>query len=328
MKLTADEEVRMWPTLRRAAALAAVTVSWLAAACDAPPPRALADAFDWDEEMARAWGDDPLPADTSTALRVCADPNNLPFSNRAEEGFENALARLVADEMGRRVRYTWRPQRRGFIRTTLRSRRCDVVMGVPSSFELAATTAPYYRSTYVFLYRADAGFRIATLDDDVLRDLRIGVHVVGDDYASTPGAEALGRRGLVENLVGYSIFGDYGDAAPPSDLVDAVAEGQIDVAVAWGPLAGYFAERHPVDLEVVPVSPQIEPPFTLFVYDISMAVRRDDQTLLEELEGILERRRPEIRELLEDYGVPLVQSGGGQASGTAPDAGGGGSAGR
>ena len=239
-------------------------------------------------------------------LRVCADPNNLPFSNRAGEGFENALAELVAEELGMEVAYTWQPQRRGFIRTTLRAELCDVVMGIPSSFELARPTNPYYRSTYVFVQRADADHPVETMDDPALRTLRVGVPVVGDDYANTPGAAALARRGIIENVKGYSVYGDYDEPHPPSRLVEAVAAGEIDVAIAWGPLAGYFATRQPVDLRLTPVSPQIDPPFTPFVFDIAMGVRRGDDALRVRLDEVIEARRPEIRSLLERYGVPLI----------------------
>jgi mxaJ protein len=241
------------------------------------------------------------------ALRVCADPNNLPFSNEAQQGFENELAELVARELGMRVAYTWQPQRRGFIRTTLRAGECDVVMGVPSSFELALATNPYYRSTYVFVQRADAP-PLASMDDPALRTLRVGVPVVGDDYANTPGAAALARRGMIENVKGYSVYGNYDEPHPPSRLVEAVAAGEIDVAIAWGPLAGYFATRQDVPLRLTPVKPQIDPPFTPFVFDMSMAVRRGDDSLRVRLDEVIETRRPEIRALLERYGVPLLRT--------------------
>lgn len=255
----------------------------------------------WGASLAR--GSQPPP------LRVCADPNNLPFSNEAEEGFENALAELVADDLGMQVAYTWQPQRRGFIRTTLRAELCDVVMGVPSSFELAQPTNPYYRSTYVFVQRADAPHVIESMDDPALRELRVGVPVVGDDYSNTPGATALARRGIIENVRGYSVYGNYDEPHPPARLVEAVAAGDVDVAIAWGPLAGYFATRQPVELRLTPVSPQIDPPFTPFVFDIAMAVRRGDDSLRARLDEVIDARRAEIRSLLAQYGVPLLRTG-------------------
>lgn len=239
-------------------------------------------------------------------LGVCADPNNLPFSNQRGEGFENKLAELVAHDFGATVRYTWLPQRRGFVRNTLRAGRCDVIMGVPSSFELARPTNPYYRSTYVFVYRRDRHLKIRSFDDPALKHLRIGVHVIGDDYANVPPVAALAQRHIVRNVVGYTIYGDYSQPNPPARLIDAVAHGDVDVAIAWGPLAGYFASRESVALEIVPVSPQIDLPFLPFVFDISMAVRRGDDSLRTRLDAFLERHEPEIRRLLEEYGVPLL----------------------
>ncbi|HYO16245.1 MAG TPA: substrate-binding domain-containing protein [Thermoanaerobaculia bacterium] len=237
-------------------------------------------------------------------LRVCADPNNLPFSNQRGEGFENALAEILAREMGATVRYTWWAQRRGFIRNTLRAGTCDIVLGVPSSFELALPTRPYYRSTYVFVYRKDRGISVRSFDDPALRTLRVGVQIIGDDYANTPPAHALASRGIVENVTGYTVYGDYARPNPPARIVEAVARGEVDVAVVWGPLAGYFAPRQGVPLESVPVSPQIDLPFLPQVFDISLGVRRGNDELKTELDGILERRRPEIDALLDRYGVP------------------------
>lgn len=253
-------------------------------------------------------GSAPQDASNPESLRVCADPNNLPYSNRAEEGFENRLAELVAEEMGVDVTYTWWPQRRGFIRNTLRERKCDVVMGVPTSFELALTTKPYYRSTYVFVYPEDAEFEVTSFEDSILRKLRIGVHVVGDDYMNSPPAHALGTRKIVNNVVGYSIYGDYDEPNPPGRIVDAVASGEVDLAIVWGPFAGYFAKKQPVELELVPVSPQIDLPFLPFVYDISMAVRRTDEDLRDRLEEILDRRAEDIRAILEEFGVPMLET--------------------
>ncbi|HEX8720029.1 MAG TPA: substrate-binding domain-containing protein [Pyrinomonadaceae bacterium] len=237
-------------------------------------------------------------------LRVCADPNNLPFSNERGEGFENKIAELLAADLHERLEYTWWAQRRGFFRNTLRAGACDVVVGVPSSFELAATTAPYYRSTYVFVYRKGRGVSVRSFDDAVLRDVRVGVQLVGDDGANTPPAHALAARGVVQNVRGYTLYGDYREPNPPARIVEAVAKGEVDVGVVWGPLAGYFAPRQRVPLEVVPVSPQFDLPFLPFVYDISMGVRRGDEGLRLKLEEFLARRRPDIERILDRYGVP------------------------
>lgn len=247
---------------------------------------------------------EPEPPRVARELRVCADPNNLPFSNADGEGFENRLAELVAAELGATVQYTWWAQRRGFIRNTLRAGACDVVMGVPSSYELVLPTRPYYRSTYVFVSRADRALPVRSFDDEILHRLRIGVHVIGDDYANPPPAHALASRGILDNVVGYRIFGDYSTPNPPAELIAAVARGDVDLAVAWGPLAGYFASRQPVALVLRPVHPEIDLPFLPFVFDISLGVRRDDDALREELDEVLVRRKDEIDSILRDYGVP------------------------
>jgi quinoprotein dehydrogenase-associated probable ABC transporter substrate-binding protein len=239
-------------------------------------------------------------------LRVCADPNNLPFSNQRLEGFENRIAELIAQELHATVQYTWWAQRRGFFRNTLKAGACDVVLGVPHNFELALTTSPYYRSTYVFVYRKHRGLTIRSFDDPLLHQVKVGVQLIGDDYANTPPAHALAGRNIIDNVVGYTVYGDYSQENPPARIIAAVATGEVDVAIVWGPLAGYFAMRHAAPLEVVPVSPPSDLPFLPFVYDISMGVRRGDEVLRKELEGVLERRRPEIESILDTYGVPKV----------------------
>ena len=236
-------------------------------------------------------------------LRVCADPNNLPFSNERLEGFENKIADLVARELNADVEYTWWAQRRGFMCNTLKAGACDVVMGLPRNFEMAQTTAPYYRSTYVFVYRRNGGVKIDSFDDPLLRKLKVGVQVIGDDGANAPPAHALSNRGIVGNVSGYPVYGDYAEESPPARIINAVASGDIDVAIAWGPLAGYFAKRQSVPLEIVAVSPRSDPSLP-FTYDISLGIRRGESSFKEELEHALERRHGEIQKILDDYGVP------------------------
>jgi mxaJ protein len=240
------------------------------------------------------------------ALRVCADPNNLPFSNERREGFENELASLVGRELGRPVEYTWWAQRRGFFRSTLNDSLCDVVMGVPTSLEMLRRTKPYYRSTYVFVTRRDRGLGIRSLDDTALRAMRIGVPMVGDDYASTPPAAAMIKRGMAKNLVPFSVYGDYSRPNPPARLIDAVRGGEVDVAVAWGPLAGYFARDGDSTLVLAPVVPQIDLPFLPMTFDIAMGVRRGDSAFAARLDSVIDRRRASIDSLLARYGVPRL----------------------
>jgi mxaJ protein len=231
---------------------------------------------------------------------VCADPNNLPFSNERLEGLENRLAELVARELKTSLRYVWWAQRRGFIRNTLDAGQCDVVMGVPANLPAVLTTRPYYRSGYVFVTRADRKLDVRSFDDPRLPRLRIGVQVVGDG-ANTPPMDALARRGLVRNLVGYTVFGDYAQPNPPARIVEAVARGEVDLAVVWGPLAGFFADRYSTSLKLTPVPADSTLPLE---FAISMAVRKDDQARCAILDSVLVRRRADIETILDDYHVP------------------------
>jgi mxaJ protein len=239
-------------------------------------------------------------------LRVCADPNNIPFSNRQHEGFENRIAELIGRELGKRVEYTWWAQRRGFVRNTLSSGACDLVVGTNAGMEMLATTRPYYKSSYVFVSRHDRHLDIRSFDDPKLKRLKIGVQLIGDDAVNTPPAHALSNRGMTTNLVGFMVYGDYRMPNPPARIVDAVANRKVDIAVVWGPLAGYFAARSPVALDVVPVRPQVDLPYLPFVFDIAMGVRRGDSTFRAQLDGIIERRRPAIDSILAAYRVPRV----------------------
>lgn len=241
-------------------------------------------------------------------LRVCADPNNLPFSNEREEGFDNAIARLIAGDLGARLEYTWWAQRRGFIRNTLGAGVCDLVFGVPVGSERALPTRPYYRSTYVFVTRRALAPPLRSLDDPRLRRLRVGVHLIGDDYNNTPPAHALARRGIVRNVAGYSIYGDYREPNPPARLIEAVASGDVDVAIVWGPLAGFFARRGAPPLRVTPVTPAADGPELPFTFDVALGVRRGNDSLQREVNAVLRRRQPEIRAILERYGVPIVSA--------------------
>jgi quinoprotein dehydrogenase-associated probable ABC transporter substrate-binding protein len=244
-----------------------------------------------------------------TPLRVCADPNNLPFSNARREGFENRIAELLGRALQRPVRYVWSSDWHGFVRKTLGARRCDVIMGMPAGSDQVLATCPYYASTYVFLSRRDRGIAVSSFDDPALRQLRIGIHFIGDDYANPPPAQALGQRRIVDNVTGYSLHGDASRPNPPADLIRAVARRKVDVAIVWGPLAGYFATREGVPMRIVPVSPARDRTGLPFTFAISAAVRRDDSTLRAQLDSALVARRPEIRRILEQYGVPLVDKG-------------------
>jgi mxaJ protein len=239
-------------------------------------------------------------------LKVCADPNNLPFSNQREQGFENKLARLVADQLHAELKYIWWAQRRGNVRETLKAGLCDVIPGIASNLQMLSTTRPYYRSSYVFVTRAGDRLELQGFDDPRLRTLTIGVQMVGDDFSNTPPAHALARRGVVDNVRGYMLYGDYAQDSPARVIIDDVASRRLDVAVVWGPLAGYFARQHRPDLQVQAVRPLIDGPMLPMVFDISMGVRKDDRALLRELDEVLTQQDARIQALLREYGIPVL----------------------
>ena len=240
----------------------------------------------------------------ATPLRVCADPSNMPFSNRAGEGFENRIAALVGRDLNRPVQYTWWLQRRSYVRNTLNSGRCDVIIGFPAEAHDALTTTPYYASTYVFAYRTNRNLSIRSFDDPQLRKLRIGVQMANEDY--TPPGVALGRRGLAGNVVGFRL---YGDESGPWKIMDAVVNGAIDVAIVWGPTAGYYAKRSQAPLTIAPVSPPRDG-IVPFTFSIAAAVRKNDRALEQRIDASLRRNRAEVNAILASYGVPLIRVGG------------------
>jgi quinoprotein dehydrogenase-associated probable ABC transporter substrate-binding protein len=248
------------------------------------------------------------PRITRHALRVCADPNNLPFSNRNGQGFENAIAQLIARDLGDTLEYYWWPQRRAWVRHTIGEGKCDVAIGVPASFDPLTTTRPYYTSTYVFVSRANRHYDLRSLDDPRLRTLTIGLHFIGTDYNNPPPAHALGARGIVRNVVGYSIYGDYTQPNPPARLIDAVAKGDVDVAIVWGPLGGYFAHREPVPLAVTPIDEAVDRTGIVFAFPIAVGVHKGDTALRDAIQRVLDHRRDAIEHLLAQYGVVLVNA--------------------
>jgi len=237
-------------------------------------------------------------------LRVCADPNNLPFSNRTEEGLENKLAQLIAQDLSLHLEYVWFSEHKNFLKHSLSADLCDAVLGVPVDVEGALLTRPYYRSTYVVVTRADRKLKINSLIDPDLKDFRIGIHMVGDDYA--PPGHLLAAQGLASQIVGYSLYGAYGETNPPARLMDAVAKNEVDLAIVWGPLAGYFAKKAPVRLAVQPVSPSR---FRMipFTYSIGVAVRKGDVALQSAIQQVLDKDCPKIRALVKEYGFPAPE---------------------
>ncbi len=246
----------------------------------------------------------------SSTLRVCGDPDNLPYSNERLEGFENRIAAVVAAELGAAPVYAWWPHQRGLVRNTIDAGTCDVIFGVPEGLDFVLWTKPYYRSSYVMAYRNDRGYEFRSLDAPELERLRIGVHV------NTPPEESLARRRLLDNVATYSLFFDpRGDRDRPRKLLDDLVAGTVDVAVAWGPLAGYAAAVLNAPLELVPLADEPGVPLS---FDISMGVEKGNEALKGRLEAAIDRRHDDILAILKEYGVPLAPIGGasGAASGT------------
>jgi len=232
-------------------------------------------------------------------LRVCADPNNMPFSNQKLEGIENQIAAVVAKDLGWELQYVWWAHQRGLVKRVLNTERCDVLVGIPKGYDLVRWTKPYYRTGYVIAYRKDRVSEIRSLDDPQLKTLKVGVQV------NTPPHNALGQRGIVgDNVVAYQLLFDpneHPEDYPGREIEDLLA-GRIDVALVWGPIAGYFQKKKGASsLAIVP----IDEPGQQFAFDISMGVRKSDTELKSRLEQALDSKQNEIRAILEDFGVPL-----------------------
>jgi mxaJ protein len=231
-------------------------------------------------------------------LRVCAEPDNLPFSHQDQSGFENRIARLLATEIGAELKFEWQPQRRGFVRKTLGSDLCDAWMGVPAGFERVLTTKPYYRSTYVFIY----GKRpLQSFDSPDLAALRIGVQLPGNDGAATPAGYALAAKGAVQNVHGYPI---YGEQPAAERIVDAITRGELDAGVVWGPAAGFFARAK--NLTVTAATAPRELDAMPFEFAISIGVKRGNLDLRDRLDVALAQRKAEVDAVLDEYAVPRL----------------------
>ncbi len=245
----------------------------------------------------------------ATPLRVCSDPNDLPFSNTEKQGFENKLAEMVGQELQRPIEFVWWPPRARFKEKWLKANRCDLVMGTTSSSDDLLTTRPYYRSSYVFVSRRDRNISVASVTDASLKSYRIGAQIIGDDGETVPPAEEMAQHGLVNNIVGYSLYGDQLAQNPSAEIITAVAKGDVDLSVAWGPLAAYFASTSPVPLQITPISPMPQPSAIPVAFSISMGVMAGNTALRDQLDQFIVGRQKEIRRLLLSYGVPLLDVG-------------------
>ncbi|MCL6607853.1 MAG: substrate-binding domain-containing protein [Geminicoccaceae bacterium] len=238
---------------------------------------------------------------SQASFRVCADPDNLPFSNDKGEGFENEIAELFAEALGLPVTYAWHPQTLGFVRNTLGAYACDVIMAVTAAHELVQNTRFYYRSTYVLLYRAADRGTYDSLDSPMAAVARIGL------VANTPPAVLVERRGLIGNITSYNLIVDTRVEHPAKQAVDDLVAGRIDMALLWGPIAGYWAKRSPVPLEWVPLrsDPGTNTPMD---YRISMGLRYGETEWLETLNRLIREKQKDIDRILDSYGVPLLDT--------------------
>lgn len=227
-------------------------------------------------------------------MRVCADPFFLPFSHSDRSGFENRVAMLLAKAIDADVKFVWIAQSPDMIANYLRVGKCDVIIGVQDGQEGLLSTLSYYRSPFVFVQRADRPYRVSMFDDAALRDLRIGVQ-----SALSPTNEALIKRGLRDNITRV-----YEYALAP--IIEDVAAGEIDVGIAWGPTAGYFAALQSVPLVVSPVTPMFEPPFRPMFINIAVGVRIGDESLRDLLDIAIAKQWDEINAVLQEYHVPTM----------------------
>lgn len=253
--------------------------------------------------------------DARKALRVCQDPNNLPFSNLAAEGIENRLAEVFGRAMGLPVTYYSFPARMAFIRNTLRYKLpgedypCDIVMGVPVGFDQVSVTKPYYRSTYALVYAQGRGLdAVKSVDDflalpsEQLKKLRIGL------FDRTPASAWLAKHGLVDQGVPYLMMSPDPAQYPGQLLETELVAGKIDAAIVWGPIAGFFAKR--VREPLLQVLPMRSEPGVRFDYAMAMGVRHGEREWKQQVEQLLDSRRDEIQAVLREYRVPLVDDAG------------------
>lgn len=230
-------------------------------------------------------------------LRVCADPQNPPFSTRAASGFENQIAKAIAAELREPVEFHWQRLGRGFLREVMNKGACDTLISVPVGMRGLLVTAPYYRSTYVFVTRRNEA-AISSLDDPKLASMKIGVQILDEDYA--PPAQALARRRLAKNIVGFSMDENAGA------IVKAVAVRDIDAAIVWGPLAGYYAKSFGNTLRLTAVEPQVDPPRLPFTFELAVGVRQNEPELYDRVKEAVTRARPRIDSILRDFNVPTL----------------------
>jgi quinoprotein dehydrogenase-associated probable ABC transporter substrate-binding protein len=249
---------------------------------------------------AGASADDHPEAVDRSAFRVCSDPSNLPFSNDKGEGFENKVAELLAKKLDVPLKYTWYPNSIGFLRNTLRARRCDVVMGIVTGAELVQTTNPYYRSAYVMVTRKADNIAADKIEDPALKNLKIGLN------AGAPPADIVAQSGLAAHVRPYDLYVDTRVQTPGKDMINDLAKKEIDVALLWGPIAGYFAAQHGDELKVTPLLN--EPKKNRMEFYITLAVRPGENKWKNDLNNLLRENKAEIDKILRDFHVPTLNA--------------------
>ncbi|MFB9263841.1 substrate-binding domain-containing protein [Bradyrhizobium erythrophlei] len=232
-------------------------------------------------------------------LRICADPRNLPFSNDKGEGFENKLGELFAEKLQKKLDYMYFPQATGFVRVTLGSHRCDVIMGFPQGDDLAQGTNPYYRTAYALVAKQGSGLEeVTTLEDERLKGKHIGI------VAGTPPATNMAVNGLMGNAKPYPLMIDTRYDSSAAAMIGDLAKGEIDAGILWGPMAGYYAKKANPPLHVTPLVKETTGP--KLVYRIGMGVRAADQNWKRQLNRLIQENQPAINKILLDFGVPLL----------------------
>jgi quinoprotein dehydrogenase-associated probable ABC transporter substrate-binding protein len=233
-----------------------------------------------------------------TELRVCADPNDLPFSNDKGEGYENKIAELIGRELKLPVRFVFFPQVIGFVRNTLRARSCDLIMGTVAGDDVVQTTSPYYYSDYVVVWPEGKDFTFTGFDDPRLKTMRIGI------ISATPPSDLLVRHELMARAKPYALMVDTRYESPTHEMVEDIVKGEVDLGLLWGPIAGYYIKRDSLKLKLAPIPN--EPGAPRMDYHIAMGVRANEPDWRRQINAVIQKRQADITAILRDYGVPLL----------------------
>ncbi len=249
-------------------------------------------------ELSPAYPQAPGEILDRTELHVCADPNNLPFSNEKGDGFENKIAEVIGGELKLRVKFVFFPQVIGFVRNTLQAHTCDLIIGTAAGDDIVQTTTPYYYSTYVAVYRRDKGFEFKGLDDPALKSMRIGI------VSGTPPSDLLIRHDLMATAKPYALMVDTRYESPTREMIDDIENGKVDVGLLWGPIAGYYAKDAKQPLAMVPIPNETGAP--RMDYHIAMGVRINEPEWRRRINAAIAKHHQELIAILRDYGVPLL----------------------